>query len=338
MTVQPTSRFDVQATHLFSHAYAATPQLQSKPQLNHIPTSLGAVSDGNLAVAMTQGASRQTYLTIRYLVDRPLVRAAYNAYAYFRWLDDRVDQINLTKRELFAFLARQKVIITNCRQGNRLEGLCSEERLLADLIIQNDVTNCGLQMYVDYMMAVMVFDAHRKGYFVSEAALTQYTGWLAMAVTEALHYFVGHNQAAPQDERRYLAVTAAHITHMLRDTVEDTAVGYYNIPLEYLQDHRLRPTDITHEAYRAWVQGRVQLARDYFAASKTYLAEVGNLRCRLAGYAYIGRFEIVLDAIERDNYYLRSDYPERKSRQAQGKVVLSALRQMIGSLRPGKTF
>ncbi|MGA8393069.1 MAG: hypothetical protein WB775_13160, partial [Burkholderiaceae bacterium] len=43
---------------------------------------------------------------------------------------------------------------------------------------------------------------------------------VATAVTEALHTFIGHNQDTPRDETRYLAATAAHITHMLRDTFE----------------------------------------------------------------------------------------------------------------------
>jgi len=32
---------------------------------------------------------------------------------------------------------------------------------------------------------------------------------------------------------RYLAVTGAHITHMLRDAVEDAEAGYYNIPARW---------------------------------------------------------------------------------------------------------
>ena len=48
------------------------------------------------------------------------------------------------------------------------------------------------------------------------------------------------------------------------------------------------------EAFRAWVKSRVQLAREYFEAGKGYFARVQNLRCRLAGFAYIARFEWVL--------------------------------------------
>jgi hypothetical protein len=61
------------------------------------------------------------------------------------------------------------------------------------------------------------------------------------------------------------------------------------------------------------VKSRAQLAREYFEAGKDYFARVQNLRCRLACFAYIARFEWVLDTIEREGYHLRPQYNERKS-------------------------
>jgi hypothetical protein len=62
------------------------------------------------------------------------------------------------------------------------------------------------------------------------------------------------------------------------------------------------------------VKDCVHKARACFRAGRDYLAQVENLRCRIAGYAYIRRFEVVLDCIEREGYLLRTEYPERKSR------------------------
>jgi phytoene/squalene synthetase len=147
---------------------------------------------------------------------------------------------------------------------------------------------------------------------ISQIELDEYTHWLASAVTEAMHYFIGNACYAPQDETRYLAVTAAHITHMLRDTFDDVQAGYYNIPREVLDAHHIGPQDVGSEAYRAWVTSRVQLARVYFAAGREYLARVQSRRCRLAGLAYTARFEWVLDTIAREDYSLRPQYDERK--------------------------
>ena len=49
------------------------------------------ISDPVLAASITQAASKQTYYTIRFLVDDWLVDDAYRAYAYFRWVDDWLD-------------------------------------------------------------------------------------------------------------------------------------------------------------------------------------------------------------------------------------------------------
>jgi len=137
---------------------------------------------------------------------------------------------------------------------------------------------------------------------------------LALAVSEALHYFIGHGRPAPQSPTRYLAVSAAHIIHMLRDTLEDVAAGYFNIPLEALAAGSIGPGDVASPGYRAWVQQRVARARRGFDLGKAYLAQVSSRRCRLAGFAYSARFEAVLDAIERNRYDLTALPPSRSAR------------------------
>lgn len=270
-------------------------------------------SDDALAAVITWAASKQTYYTVRLLVDRPLVSAAFQAYAYFRWLDDELDQGGLGPHERLAFVARQQELMEACYRRERPHDLSAAEWLLANLIRSDQEVDSGLQRYIRCMMAVMRFDAERRGRLISQAELAEYTRLLATGVTEALHYFIGHHCPPPRSEKRYLAATGAHITHMLRDTMEDTAAGYFNIPREFLEFHHLAPQAVADDAYRAWVQSRVALARDAFVAGCDYLAQVKSLRCRLAGYAYIARFDYVLDVIERDGYRLRPSYDERRS-------------------------
>ena len=296
------------------------------PALSRRRSVDGGDSHLTLAEAMTRAASSQSYYTIRYLADRPLVEDAYRAYAYFRWVDDMVDQEKLNQAERLAFLTRQQEIIERCYQGQRLEGLSQEEQMAAELVYSDNAGEySGLRTYIDKMMWVITFDARRRGALVNESELNDYSHCLAAAVTEVLHHFIGHEDYSPDDKTRYLAVTGAHITHLLRDTIEDTAAGYYNIPQEYLETHGIAPTDVNHEAFREWVKNRVKLARYYFEAGRAYLPRVENFRCRLAGFGYIGRFEIILDAIERDNYRLRPAYPERKSKKHMLKIALTAL-------------
>ena len=266
-----------------------------------------------LAGAITNAASKQTYYTIRYLVDRERVGDAYRAYAYFRWVDDIIDENIDDPVEAVAFIERQACMLQACYRGETPADLCREETMLLDLVRNDNEENSGLRAYLFNMMEVMRFDAGRRGQVISHSELYNYTRHLAVAVTEAMHYFIGHDKPTPPHEARYLAVTAAHITHMLRDALEDAHAGYFNIPREVLRSSRISPRDVGNQAYREWVQSRVQLARQYFQAGRECIARVRSLRCRLAGYAYTARFEWMLGAIERDGYQLRPAYPERKS-------------------------
>ena len=273
-------------------------------------------SSGSLAASITKSASKQTYYTIRFFVDRDRIADAYRAYGYFRWVDDVIDEVAGSRAERTAFAYRQQALLDSCYRGEHPEDLCEEEWMLVDLVRNDIEKNSGLQTYLRNMMDVMLFDVQRRGQAISQIELHEYSRKLGKAVTEALYYFIGHDDQTPVHEARYLAVSAAHITHMLRDAIEDSESGYYNIPHEYLAIRKILPNDVTSQAYREWVCGRVQLAHWYFQLARECTSQVKNFRCRLAGYAYTARFEWMLKIIERDNYCLRPEYPERKSLRA----------------------
>lgn len=282
-----------------------------------------------LAPAITKAASKQTYYTIRFLVDRERVADAYRAYGYFRWVDDALDAEPGSGVERSAFLERQKSLLEKCYRGESLPDATIEENMLIELVKRDPEKSSGLQSYLRNMMLVMDFDSKRRGRLISQAKLNDYTRWLSSAVTEAMHYFIGHCCHSPHDETRYLAVAGAHITHMLRDTFDDVQAGYYNIPREVLEAGRIEPQDIQSKAYRTWVESRVQLARKHFQAGRHYLARVENPRCRLAGFAYTARFEWLLDTIEREDWYLRPHYSERKRFGTGLRMGLSTLSALI---------
>jgi phytoene/squalene synthetase len=212
--------------------------------------------------------------------------------------------------------------------GEAIPDATAEENMLIELIRRDDEKNSGLQAYLLNMMKVMEFDVNRRGRLITQSELSEYTRWLAVAVTEAMHYFIGHSCHSPHDETRYLAVTGAHITHMLRDTFDDVQAGYYNIPGEVLEAGHIRPQDIESKAYRDWVRIRVWLARECFKAGRDYLARVENPRCRLAGLAYTARFEWLLDTVEREGYRLveivRRAVPDLRTRAITSTTTIVA--------------
>jgi phytoene/squalene synthetase len=281
-----------------------------------------------LARDITRIASRQTYYTIRLLADRDRRGDAYCAYAYFRWVDDRIDMDSGSKEAHRDFVSRQKNLLESASRGEAVANATPEETLLFELVRGDREKNSGLQSYLHNMMTVMEFDAERRGRLISQHELNQYTCHLSSAVTEALHHFIGNGCSTPHDESRYQAVSAAHITHMLRDTYDDLNAGYINIPREVLETNHISPADIQSDAYRDWVRSRVDLARAYFKTGRDYLAQVQNFRCKLAGCAYVTRFERLLDVIENDGYCLRSNYSDHNGL----RNILKAIRPLAASL------
>lgn len=298
----------------------------------------------SLGAAITKAASRQTYYTIRFLVDRPRVADAYRAYAYFRWVDDVLDAVApsgsisgaMDPLSRMRFLDRQTSLLDRCLRGEAPRDVSRHEAMLVELVRNGDSVDRGLEMYLRHMMLVMDFDRRRRGRLVTEAELSDYTRWLATAVTEAMHYFIGGGGgAAPHDGMRYMAATGAHILHMLRDTYADVRAGYFNIPREVLDAHSIDPQDIESDAYRAWVGGRVRLARACFDAGRAYLVRVQSLRHRLAAFAYIGRFEWLTEKLEEDDFVLRAQYSEGQRIVSQLRIARDVGLWMSGFRKPG---
>ncbi len=270
-----------------------------------------------LARSITWASSKQSYLTARLLADRDLAEDCLRAYAYFRWADDMIDCRLRQAQERRAFIEHQKDLILRLYRGERPTAeLSPEEDMLADLIAHDRTPDSGLRSFIDNFMAVIEFDADRQGDPVSCLELDSYTDRLATAVMDGIQYFIGNDHAYAQSPERSLAVKGAHITHMLRDMREDLAAGLVNIPVEVLEGHAFSAQEPDGPALRAWVRDQVALARECFRRGKPYIDSLQVLRCKLAGVWYCARFECILEAIERDGYRLRLDYPERCSLKA----------------------
>ena len=265
-----------------------------------------------LSRSITLTGSKQSYYTALLLVDNELVNDCLRAYAYFRWADDIIDLEAQSRAEAISFIERQKELVKCLYQNERPDSLSPKEEIIADLISHDRGENSGLQSFIRNFLAVLEFDTHRRGRLISLDELTWYSNCLGKAVTDAIQYFIQNGHPYPEGENHYLAATAAHITHMLRDMVTDITEGYVNIPAEYLEAHGIAPGDMESPPFRAWVRERVALARAYFQEGKRYLDGLDVLRCKIAGYWYCARFESVLDSIERDGYRLRAEYNERR--------------------------
>jgi phytoene/squalene synthetase len=269
-------------------------------------------STAELARSITWAGSKQTYFTGRLMIDRDLVDDFFRAYAYFRWVDDIIDVSSRSDEERHSFIRQQKELIDRLYKNVRPDDLMPEEDIIADLIGHDRGENSGLQSFIRNMLAIIEFDAFRMGKSVGYEELIWYSKSLAKSVTDGIQYFISNGYPYPEGDDRYSAAYGAHIAHLLRDTLPDTADGFINISKEYLAEHDIRPEDVDSDSYRAWVQERLIDARYYFREGKRYLDELDILRCKIVGRWYTARFEAVLDTIERDGYHLRPDYKERR--------------------------
>jgi phytoene/squalene synthetase len=232
-----------------------------------------------------------------------------------------IDVFSSSDDERISFIERQKRLVDSFYRKEQPGDLVPEEKIAADLISHDKGENSGLQSFIRNMLAIIEFDANRKGRLISQQELTWYTNRLGKSVIDGIQYFIGNGHPYPATDNRSLAAIAAHIAHLLRDMVRDTADGFINIPREYLESNGISPEDIDHPKFLAWVKDRVQLARQYFRVGKLYINQLEVLRCRIVGLWYCARFESVLDTIERDGYLLRARYNEKRKLSTWLRIV-----------------
>ncbi len=268
-------------------------------------------STATLARSITQKASKQTYYTARHMVDRHLVDDFFRAYAYFRWIDDMIDETLHSRKERISFIQQQRMLIDSLYKKQSTNNLNSYEEIIAVLIENDKRKNSKLQSFIRNMFSIVEFDAYRKGRLITEEQLNWYSDCLAKSTTDGLQYFIGNNQQYPVAQNQYFAAKAAHIIHLLRDMVDDLQNGFINIPKEYIELNNIKLSQIESPEFKAWVRDRIEKARVYFIEGKRYLENLKVLRCKTVGLWYCARFEHVLDKIENEDYLLRESYREK---------------------------
>ncbi len=284
-------------------------------------SSVNPESSAILARNITRTGSIQTYYTARLMVDKDLVDDFFRAYAYFRWIDDVIDISAESDEERRKFTAGQRQLIDDLYSEKPVADLQSEEEILRDLIRNDRGEDSGLKSFICNMFAIIEFDAHRKGKLISSEELDWYVNTLGKSVTDGLLYFIGNGSPYPEASNRYQAATAAHISHLLRDTEQDKRDGFFNIPSEYLLEKEIKVNDVDDPAYKEWVRTRVETARLMFVEGKKYLDGLEVLRSKIVGYWYCARFEVVLDTIEADGYRVRPEYHERRQIRTWLKIL-----------------
>ena len=154
-----------------------------------------------------------------------------------------------------------------------------------------------------------------------------------------MHYFIGNHSYSPHNETRYLAVTGAHIAHMLRDTFDDVQAGYYNIPREVLEANHIQTARYTEQRHIAlWVQQPCAIGTQVFSKR-------GNISPRLRNRA--ADWQVLLIWPASSGCWIRSNgniisfarsTAERKSLGTGLRMGLSTLFATRSTVRPARNF
>lgn len=190
-------------------------------------------------------------------------RRASAVYAYFRWADDVVDAPARDTARVREFMVRQDGIIRGAitPQQPAERALCWA---LAD-------TQLGprLQPAVERMAEALCYDAHRDANPIPATDLQRQVERIGDAFVEAIWVCSG-GEGAPAAPALLLA-RAATATHMLRDRVEDQALGYCNLPRERFGAEVPPPGP----ELDAWLEERATEVGGWFEQG---LAEVGAIQ------------------------------------------------------------
>jgi phytoene/squalene synthetase len=255
-----------------------------------------------LAKERAKTENSAAFYLARLLYDRGTLPLFCLGYAYFRWVDDFIDDPMHSERSCRAFITCQQKLIDAAYQGEIWSTDRIEEQMV-QYLVEVDFQE-RLKPYIQDMLAALVWDTRRRGQFSDRSALQAYSLALGRAYTNALQAFVTQSHVYPDAPGRYAAGTAAHLVHLLRDFVQDWEAGYYNISRQEMAEFGLdaAPFDFEGEAFRNWVRVVAQRARGLFRDGQRYLDSLQVYRCKLLGYLYCVRYEILLDQIEHQGY------------------------------------
>lgn len=261
-----------------------------------------------LARKIVRKSSMQTYLTIGILADRQIKDLAYCAYAYFRWLDDKIDVGLKTTKGRNNFLDKQKKLINLAYKGIFSKTKNLEENMVIELIKSDTSTDSKLKSYITNFLSIIEFDAKRKGKVVTRRNLDWYSKTIGVAVTDCIIHFIDNKSGSMNHKDMYKAATAAHIVHTLRDMSDDIQEGFYNVPREYIVKHKLKLNKCTSPDLAEWVKDRVYTADNMFNLGIKYLYQSPPSRRRFAALLYCYRFLPLLSDIKYDKYILKPQY------------------------------
>ena len=279
-----------------------------------------------LARSMVCQSNPTVFNLSRLLCDRRSFPYFLLGYAYFRWLDDRIDAPGALGEDIRAIAANQKALLIalyNGRDTNAAPRIAAEE-MLAQMVRYDCMNGCRLRSFVMDMFGALEFDASRRYQVRSQRKLDAYSHALGRSYTDVLQAFAGMGGVGGTDSLAGVAGYAAHQVHILRDLYVDLSLGYCNISSEDLTRYQWTVQSLPHDDLRPWVDATARKAQAAFKRGLQGIALIRSPRCRLLGYATSAHYMIVLERLALNGYDVASMLPISKA--AEGRSFAWSLR------------
>jgi phytoene/squalene synthetase len=270
--------------------------------------------------SLTNTARRVTKETTSfgYWVGRAFFRPELNlilftAYAYFRWLDDIIDQENISREAASRLVARQRSLTRAWYAGSDPFPSNQFEALLQGAIEYDRMSEYRLHHMIHCFLSALAWDAERRHTIVTQQDLDRYSLHLGRAYAEGLLFGLGLNPVC-SDYRgpRDLCGTAAHLTHLLRDLFIDLELGYVNISSRDMERFCIDIADPELRGTKQWVMFTIERAHTLFLQGRRHRDGLPTMRARLVFDIACLRYLWTLKRIK--NMWLRAEIlPRPKS-------------------------
>ncbi len=229
-------------------------------------------------------------------------------YAYFRWVDDCIDDAAADGNDRRAFLSRQRQLLHDLYEG-RSPAVCYEEALLEGLIKWDMRSKGGeLRASLESMIEAVEFECDRGDSIQWHNVLQD------QFKKELLSFLNIVSQCCDQSiaggpPPGIEAAFGAKIIHIIRDLVSDLECGRVNLSSEELKVFRLTPELLRSQpaSYRTrrWVSVTTRQAERQLAMGLVD-AGSGNLRYRLIVAVLTARYQAYAWAIRRNRFDISS--------------------------------
>jgi phytoene/squalene synthetase len=222
----------------------------------------------------------------------------FGAYAYFRWLDDVLDNKDVSTEESINILARESFFISSLYENKSPQSKCIEEKYISFVICKDLLDNNGFRVIIDGFMSALSWDIKRKHRIPTQQELDEYSLRLGRSYYQCLVFGLDFH---PSDkcfkDVGEICGVAAHLAHILRDFFFDLSIGYVNISQEdvtkYHIDLSLKNPEL-RQNLKPWSRDVIFKSTDMFKKGMKSINKIPSFKARLAISLMCTRYFLIL--------------------------------------------